>query len=80
MPHIWLESKNDYLGIRSEVLRGKKYFLHFLRWHVGHCKHDYLPNQRGFDSFMGYWGGAEVILKIFIPLYILPIFSILIFN
>ena len=30
------------------------------RWHLGHCKEEYLPNQRGFDSFYGYWSGAIV--------------------
>ena len=27
---------------------------------MGNCKLDYLPNQRGFDSFLGYWSGGEV--------------------
>ena len=32
----------------------------FIRWHLGNCKKEYLPNQRGFDTFFGYWSAAEV--------------------
>jgi len=28
------------------------------KWHLGHGIRDYLPNQRGFDSFYGFVGGA----------------------
>ena len=30
-----------------------------LRWHLGFCKWDYTPTYRGFDSFVGYYSGAE---------------------
>uniref|UniRef100_A0A914X0G4 Sulfatase N-terminal domain-containing protein n=2 Tax=Plectus sambesii TaxID=2011161 RepID=A0A914X0G4_9BILA len=29
------------------------------KWHLGYCKHDYLPTKRGFQKFRGYYGGAE---------------------
>uniref|UniRef100_A0A914XKR1 Sulfatase N-terminal domain-containing protein n=1 Tax=Plectus sambesii TaxID=2011161 RepID=A0A914XKR1_9BILA len=29
------------------------------KWHLGYCKHDYLPTKRGFEKFFGYYGGAE---------------------
>ena len=37
-----------------------KYKFLFIRWHLGSCKKEYLPNQRGFDTFFGYWSAAEV--------------------
>ena len=30
------------------------------RWHLGYCNEKFLPTNRGFDSFFGYWNGAEV--------------------
>ncbi|XP_035224042.1 arylsulfatase J-like [Stegodyphus dumicola] len=27
------------------------------KWHLGHFREDYLPVNRGFDSFFGYWTG-----------------------
>ena len=59
---IWLESKNF-----SNYKKGDKDFQcynYFSRWHLGNCKLDYLPNQRGFDSFLGYWSGGEVKKKL----------------
>ena len=32
---------------------------HFLRWHLGYCKKEYLPTNRGFDTFYGFWNGGE---------------------
>ncbi len=29
------------------------------RWHLGFCKEEYTPPNRGFDSYYGYWNGAE---------------------
>ncbi|XP_054721312.1 arylsulfatase I-like [Uloborus diversus] len=29
------------------------------KWHLGHFNEEYLPVNRGFDSFFGYWTGKE---------------------
>lgn len=39
-----------------EHLRGAGYKTHLIgKWHLGYCRPDYLPNNRGFDSFFGQW-------------------------
>ena len=30
----------------------------FCRWHLGFCNESYLPTQRGFDTFYGYYTGG----------------------
>jgi hypothetical protein len=36
------------------------YYVHFMhRWHLGFCKREYLPTNRGFDTHFGYWNAAE---------------------
>ena len=27
------------------------------KWHLGYHREDFLPNNRGFDSFLGYYNG-----------------------
>ena len=29
------------------------------QWHLGHCNLSLTPMRRGFDSFLGFWGGSE---------------------
>ena len=35
------------------------YVITISKWHLGFFDPDYLPNARGFDTFMGYYGDKE---------------------
>ena len=37
----------------------KKNIGFLCRWHLGFCHPSYLPTNRGFDTFYGYYNGAE---------------------
>merc|ERR1719369_2683478 len=44
--------------ILPEYLTKFGYSSHALgKWHLGFCNEEYLPQNRGFDSFYGYWTG-----------------------
>jgi len=43
-----------------QVLQKNGYSTHALgKWHLGFCKWECTPTYRGFDTFMGYYNGAE---------------------
>ncbi|CAH1273093.1 ARSB [Branchiostoma lanceolatum] len=43
-----------------EKLKGLGYATHMVgKWHLGMCNWKYTPTYRGFDSFYGYYNGAE---------------------
>ncbi|KAK7480441.1 hypothetical protein BaRGS_00028360 [Batillaria attramentaria] len=43
-----------------ELLKKKGYATHVIgKWHFGFCNWRYTPRKRGFDSFLGYYGGQE---------------------
>lgn len=43
-----------------EILQRLGYKTHMIgKWHVGYCNVSYVPTGRGFDSFYGYYMGAE---------------------
>jgi len=44
----------------SELLKKAGYSTHAVgKWHLGACDERYLPNFRGFDSFIGYLSGGQ---------------------
>eukprot|EP00494_Astrolonche_serrata_P023366 UN23624 len=48
------------LPTMADQLRDNGYSTHIVgKWHLGFCKWDYTPLERGFDTFFGYYGGAE---------------------
>ncbi|KAF0299907.1 Arylsulfatase B [Amphibalanus amphitrite] len=43
-----------------ELLRSAGYSTHIVgKWHLGFCAPEFLPQNRGFDSFYGMWNGQE---------------------
>ena len=48
------------LTLMPEYLRRLGYDTHMLgKWHLGFCSESYLPTQRGFNSYSGYWTGSQ---------------------
>jgi len=60
---IWAEEPKGLkadLELLPHVLRDQGYSTHLVgKWHLGFCKKEYLPTHRGFDTFYGYYTGAE---------------------
>ena len=49
--------------LANELKKGG-YATHIVgKWHLGMCKWEYTPTYRGFDSFYGYYNGAEDYFK-----------------
>eukprot|EP00117_Sycon_ciliatum_P045833 scpid95216/ scgid32902/ Arylsulfatase B; N-acetylgalactosamine-4-sulfatase len=44
----------------AQQLKQRGYATHAVgKWHQGYCKPAYTPSHRGFDTFFGYYSGAE---------------------
>ena len=49
-------SRHEHL--LSNEFQNQGYETHLVgKWHLGMMSYDYVPNQRGFDTFLGYYGG-----------------------
>lgn len=52
-----INKKYDFL---PKVLKRAGYATHALgKWHLGYTTNEYTPTYRGFDTFLGYYSGAE---------------------
>ncbi|KAK7481483.1 hypothetical protein BaRGS_00027245 [Batillaria attramentaria] len=50
----------EKLTTLPEALKNVGYATHMIgKWHLGYCNWKYTPTFRGFDSFYGYYNGAE---------------------
>nr|XP_045604438.1 arylsulfatase B-like [Procambarus clarkii]XP_045604441.1 arylsulfatase B-like [Procambarus clarkii] len=48
------------LKLLPQALKDSGYHTHAVgKWHLGFCSWDYTPTMRGFDTFFGYYNGAE---------------------
>ncbi|XP_071529471.1 arylsulfatase B-like isoform X2 [Panulirus ornatus] len=51
---------NLSLTLLPQSLKAAGYSTHAVgKWHIGFCSWDYTPTKRGFDTFYGYYTGAE---------------------
>ncbi|XP_023323524.1 arylsulfatase B isoform X3 [Eurytemora carolleeae] len=61
------------LTLLPQYLKELGYSTHLVgKWHLGFCNEDYLPTRRGFDSFLGYYNGAEDYYKHNLPAQLNP--------
>jgi hypothetical protein len=65
----------------ADALSSFGYATHGIgKWHLGFCRKAYLPTARGFNTFYGFWNGADLVLLMLIvqiaPL-ILSVFALI---
>ena len=47
--------------LMPEYFKKAGYMTHAIgKWHLGFCHQNYTPTYRGFDSFYGFYNGAQV--------------------
>ena len=57
-PNAWGVNPEEIL--LPQYLKKQGYKTHAIgKWHIGMCSNDYLPNNRGFDTFYGYYLGKS---------------------
>ncbi|XP_064601366.1 arylsulfatase B-like [Liolophura sinensis] len=60
IPHLSPRGMPLSVTTLPQKLKEVGYSTHMVgKWHLGFCNWKYVPTFRGFDSFLGYYGGAE---------------------
>lgn len=50
----------EEMTMLPELLKSAGYATHMVgKWHLGHFQTKFIPTNRGFDSFVGYFGGVQ---------------------
>ena len=54
--------------LMPEYFKKAGYTTHAIgKWHLGFCHQNYTPTYRGFDSFYGFYNGAQVLVANYEP-------------
>ena len=48
-----------HIGHKGTIYVLHRFLVYLSKWHLGYFAHEYIPTERGFDTFLGYYSGEE---------------------